>query len=117
MASSRRVRSSISRTCVAGAAFGTLALVADVAAHAALRRWSPALAAACDAVGTTQIRNMATLGGNLCQRIRCWYFRQNVPCHKTGGRGCPAAAWLNEDLAIFGTGPWHAPHPSDPAGA
>ncbi|MGH7606098.1 MAG: FAD binding domain-containing protein, partial [Gemmatimonadales bacterium] len=78
-------------------------------------RWFPALAVACDGVGTTQLRNMATLGGNLCQRIRCWYFRQNVPCHKTGGRGCPAVAGLNEYLAIFGGGPCHAPLPSDPA--
>ena len=103
------------RASRAGAAFGALALVADVAAHAGVRRAFPALAAACDAVGTPQIRNMATLGGNLCQRIRCWYFRQNVPCHKTGGRGCPAVAGLNEYLAIFGNGPCHAPHPSDPA--
>lgn len=98
-----------------GCALGALALVADIAAHTAVRRWYPALAAACDAVGTLQIRNMATIGGNLCQRIRCWYFRQNVPCHKTGGRGCPAVAGLNEYLGIFGTGPCHAPHPSDPA--
>jgi xanthine dehydrogenase YagS FAD-binding subunit len=98
-----------------GATFGALALVADIAAHAGVQRAFPALAAACDAVGTPQIRNMATLGGNLCQRIRCWYFRQNVPCHKTGGRGCPAVEGLNEYLGILGGGPCHAPHPSDPA--
>jgi len=98
-----------------GATFGALALVADIAAHAGVRRAFPSLAAACDAVGTPQIRNMATLGGNLCQRIRCWYFRQNVPCHKTGSRGCPAVEGLNEYLGILGGGPCHAPHPSDPA--
>lgn len=105
------------RAAHAGATFGALALVADIAGHAAVRRWYPALAAACDAVGTTQIRNMATLGGNLCQRIRCWYFRQNVPCHKTGGpaRSCPAVDGLNEYLAVFGAGTCHAPHTSDPA--
>jgi len=105
------------RASSGGCTLGALALVADVAEHAAVRRWYPALAAACDAVGTLQIRNMATIGGNLCQRIRCWYFRQNVPCHKTGGppRGCPAVDGLNEYLAVFGTGPCHAPHPSDPA--
>ena len=103
------------RASSSGATLGALALLADVAAHTAMRRWYPALAAACDAVGTLQIRNMATIGGNLCQRIRCWYFRQNVPCHKTGGRGCPAVDGLNEYLAVFGTGPCHAPHPSDPA--
>jgi len=100
-----------------GGALGALALVGDVAAHAAIRRWYAALAAACDAVGTPQIRNMATIGGNLCQRIRCWYFRQNVPCHKTRGpvRSCPAVPGQNEYLAVFGDGPCHAPHPSDPA--
>ena len=103
------------RASRAGGAVGALALVADVAAHAGVRRCYPALATACDAVGTTQIRNMATLGGNLCQRIRCWYFRQRVPCHKTGGRGCPAVDGLNEYLGVFGDGPCHAPHPSDPA--
>lgn|SRR5574341_251261 len=98
-----------------GAAFGALALVADIAAHPGVRRAYPALAEACRVVGSQQIRNMATLGGNLCQRIRCWYFRQHVSCHKTGGRGCPAVDGLNEYLAIFGDGPCHAPHPSDPA--
>jgi xanthine dehydrogenase YagS FAD-binding subunit len=103
------------RASASGGTLGALALVADIAAHSAVRRWYPALAAACDAVGTLQIRNMATIGGNLCQRIRCWYFRQNVPCHKTGGRGCPAVDGLNEYLSVFGAGPCHAPHPSDPA--
>lgn len=103
------------RASRAGASLGALALVADVAAHPGVRRWFPALAAAGDAVGTAQIRNMATLGGNLCQRIRCWYFRQNVSCHKTGGAGCPAVDGLNEYLGILGGGPCHAPLPSDPA--
>ena len=107
--------SAVIRASRTGATFGALALVADVAAHAGVQRAFPALGAACDAVGTPQIRNMATLGGNLCQRIRCWYFRQNVPCHKTGGRGCPAVEGLNEYLGILGGGPCHAPHPSDPA--
>lgn len=103
------------RVAQSGAVLGSLALVADIAEHAGVRRSFAALAAACDAVGTPQIRNMATIGGNLCQRIRCWYFRQNVPCHKTGGRGCPAVEGLNEYLGILGGGPCHAPHPSDPA--
>jgi xanthine dehydrogenase YagS FAD-binding subunit len=103
------------RVAKSGAVLGSLALVADIAEHTGVRRSFAALAAACDAVGTPQIRNMATIGGNLCQRIRCWYFRQNVPCHKTGARGCPAVEGLNEYLGILGGGPCHAPHPSDPA--
>jgi len=103
------------RAASTGATIGALALVADVAADTRMKRWFPALADACLVVGSAQIRNLATIGGNLCQRIRCWYFRQRVPCHKTGAAGCPAVAGLNEQLAVFGTGPCHAPHPSDPA--
>lgn len=103
------------RAASSGATIGALALVADVAADRRIQRWFPALAEACVVVGSAQIRNLATMGGNLCQRIRCWYFRQRVPCHKTGGTGCPAESRLNEQLAVFGGGPCHAPHPSDPA--
>lgn len=103
------------RAARSGATLGALALVADIADSRAVRRWYPALSQACAAVGTAQIRNMATIGGNLCQRIRCWYFRQSVPCHKTGGRGCPAVDGLNEHCAVAGGGPCWAPHPSDPA--
>jgi len=58
---------------------------------------------------------MATIGGNLCQRPRCWYFRRAIPCLKNGGPSCPAIEGENQYLAILDGGPCHAVHPSDPA--
>ncbi len=75
----------------------------------------PALARACASVGTHQLRTMGTLGGNLGQRPRCWYFRHRFECLRTGGRKCSAAEGENQYHAIFQTGPCVAVHPSDPA--
>ncbi|MFI5229685.1 MAG: FAD binding domain-containing protein, partial [Gemmatimonadales bacterium] len=89
--------------------------IATIAAHPVVRARYQALAQACDAVGTPALRQMGTLGGNLCQRPRCWYFRRAVPCYKSGGDSCPAAAGENQYLAILDGGPCHIVHPSDPA--
>ena len=89
--------------------------IADIAAHPAIREKFAALAEAARLVGTPALRNMGTIGGNLCQRPRCWYFRRGVPCFKNGGTGCPAVAGENQYHAILGGGPCHAVHPSDPA--
>ena len=75
----------------------------------------PALAEACASVGTHQLRTMGTLGGNLGQRPRCWYFRHRFECLRNGGRKCSAAEGENQYHAIFQTGPCVAVHPSDPA--
>lgn len=75
----------------------------------------PMLAQACDAVGTSALRHMGTLGGNLCQRPRCWYLRRGIPCHKNGGDSCPAREGENQYHAILGGGPCWIVHPSDPA--
>ena len=75
----------------------------------------PALAQACASVGTHQLRAMGTLGGNLGQRPRCWYFRHRFECLRAGGRKCSAAEGENQYHAIFQTGPCVAVHPSDPA--
>ncbi len=97
------------------AELGAVVRLSDVTNHPGVRRHYPALAQACAQVGTHQIRNVATLGGNLCQRPRCWYYRSGVPCWKSGGESCPAREGLNEYLAILAGGPCWAPHPSDPA--
>jgi xanthine dehydrogenase YagS FAD-binding subunit len=92
---------------------GAATPLAHIAAHAEVRARFPALAAACDVVATPALRNMGTLGGNLCQRPRCWYYRQNFPCYKHGGTTCFAYEGENQYHAILGGGPCYIVHPSD----
>jgi xanthine dehydrogenase YagS FAD-binding subunit len=94
---------------------GAMARLSDIAAHPMTRERVPVLAEACDAVATPALRNMATIGGNLCQRPRCWYFRRAIPCLKNGGSHCPAVDGENQYLAILDGGPCYIVHPSDPA--
>jgi xanthine dehydrogenase YagS FAD-binding subunit len=84
------------------AKIGALATLARISAHAELRRLYPALADAAEGAATPQIRNMATLGGNLCQRPRCWYYRlAEFDCRKKGGATCYAQDGENRFHAIF----------------
>jgi xanthine dehydrogenase YagS FAD-binding subunit len=94
---------------------GAGASIADLAADGRIRDRFPALAQACEAVGSPALRNMGTLGGNLGQRPRCWYFRAGIPCLKSSGSNCPAVPGDNTHHAIFGGGPCFALNPSDPA--
>lgn len=89
--------------------------LADLAAHPGLRAHFPLLADAAAAVGSPALRNMGTLGGNLGQRMRCWYFRRGVACFKNGGDRCAAYAGEHEYHGIIPGGSCHAVHPSDPA--
>jgi xanthine dehydrogenase YagS FAD-binding subunit len=94
---------------------GASTRVADVALDPLIRERYPVLAQACEVVGTPALRHMGTIGGNLCQRPRCWYFRRGIPCLKNGGDYCPAVHGENQYLAIIDAGPCYAVHPSDPA--
>ena len=95
------------------ATIGAAAKVADVAESAALAKEYPALAHAAGEVGTPQIRNMGTVGGNIMQRPRCWYFRnEEFHCLKKGGARCFAVDGENQYHAIFGDAPCHIVHPS-----
>ncbi len=68
-------------------AIGAAVTLARLSASAQIRTMLPALAEAAAAVGTTQLRAVGTLGGNLCQRPRCAYFRHpDYPCFRKGGR-------------------------------
>jgi CO/xanthine dehydrogenase FAD-binding subunit len=101
-----------------GLTIGTLVKVADVADNAHVKAHFPALAMAAASVGSPQIRHMGTIGGNLCQRPRCWYYRnENIICLKKGGDRCYAAAGENKYNAILGGGPSWIVHPSDTAPA
>ena len=76
--------------------------LATIAAHADLRRLFPALTSAAGDIAGPQVRNMGTLGGNLCQRNRCWYFRdEHSPCLLRGGQRCSAIEGENKYHAIF----------------
>lgn len=86
-----------------------------IASDPLVREKLPALAQACSVVGTPALRHMGTLGGNLGQRPRCWYFRRGISCFKSGGSDCPAVEGENQYLGIVDGGPCHAVHPSDPA--
>ncbi|MFH1329709.1 MAG: FAD binding domain-containing protein, partial [Actinomycetota bacterium] len=84
---------------------GALATLDEVAAHPAVRESYPALASAAGVVASAQIRNMATVGGNICQEPRCWYYRypeNHFFCSRKGGNGCPAVMGENRYHSIFG---------------
>src|SRR5262249_15893168 len=79
--------------------------LADIAESAALKKSFPALTTAAGMIGGPQIRNMGTLGGNLCQRNRCWYFRdEHVKCLLKGGDKCFALDGENQYHAVFTQG-------------
>jgi xanthine dehydrogenase YagS FAD-binding subunit len=84
--------------------FGALAHMSDVAEHSVVREQYPALSEALWKAASQQLRNMATLGGNLLQRTRCAYFRDiHTPCNKRSpGSGCSALEGINRGHAILG---------------
>jgi xanthine dehydrogenase YagS FAD-binding subunit len=98
----------------AGAArIGANVTLARLAADPALRRAHPMLSEAASHAATPQLRAMATLGGNLAQRPRCWYFRsEEFSCRKKGGSACFALDGDGSLHAIFGNKVCAAPHPS-----
>jgi xanthine dehydrogenase YagS FAD-binding subunit len=103
--------SSIQRKSSGGVSIGALVTLAAVAD--ALKSDFPALADACLGAATPQIRNAATLAGNLCQRPRCWYFRSSeFQCLKKGGAECLAKSGENEFHAVFGNDTCAIVHPS-----
>jgi xanthine dehydrogenase YagS FAD-binding subunit len=93
---------------------GALATLAELASHPAVREHYPALPEALAVTATPQLRNMATVAGNLLQRPRCWYFRhRDVPCWLKGGDGCPLQYGENRFGAIVEQSRCWAVHPSD----
>jgi xanthine dehydrogenase YagS FAD-binding subunit len=96
-----------------GLRIGAALKMVDLAEHADVARMYPALSAAAIEVGTPQIRNQATVGGNLNQRPRCWYFRnEEFVCLKKGGDTCFSITGENQFHAILGGGPSFIVHPS-----
>ncbi len=94
------------------------ATMARMAASDLLRRRGPVLSQALEGAATPQVRNVGTAAGNLLQRPRCWYYRNDqFACLKKGGHTCYAANGENRYHAIFGEGPCHIVHPSNLAPA
>jgi xanthine dehydrogenase YagS FAD-binding subunit len=96
-----------------GLRIGAAMKMVDLAEHAEVVRMYPAIGAAAIEVGTPQIRNQATVGGNLNQRPRCWYYRnEEFVCFKKGGNTCFSITGENQFHAILGGGPSFIVHPS-----
>jgi xanthine dehydrogenase YagS FAD-binding subunit len=96
---------------------GALTRVADVAANPMLREQYAALAQAAASVASPQLRNQGTIGGNVCQKPRCWYYRGEFHCIRKGGSTCYALAGENQFHAILGGNRCYVVHPSDTAPA
>jgi xanthine dehydrogenase YagS FAD-binding subunit len=107
----------ISVPATGGLRIGAMTRIAEVASHAGIRQQYAALAQAAASVGSPQIRNQGTLGGNLCQRPRCWYFRGDFHCLRKDGDTCFAVQGENQYHAIFGGNLCYMVHPSDTAPA
>ncbi len=97
-----------------GLTIGALVTLTQLEEHPVVKSAFPGLAEAAHSVASPQIRNLGTVGGNLCQRPRCWYYRlEEVVCLKKGGSRCYAADGENKYNAIIAGGPSYIVHPSD----
>ncbi|MBI3078793.1 MAG: FAD binding domain-containing protein, partial [Deltaproteobacteria bacterium] len=102
-----------------GLQIGAMTTILEIEESQVVREKFPVLAQAASQIASPQLRNMTTLGGNLCQRPRCWYFRSPLfPCIKKGGNTCFAAIGENRDYhSVLEGGPCFVAHPSDMAPA
>jgi xanthine dehydrogenase YagS FAD-binding subunit len=102
-----------------GLEIGAMTTLSDIVNHQRISSEFSLLANAAEHVATPQIRNQGTLGGNVSQDTRCWYYRSGWPCYRAGGNICYASAPLamNREHAIMGTSRCVAVNPSDTAPA
>lgn len=100
-----------------GLRIGALTTLTEIAENQQVRQSFAVLAEAAAAVGSPQLRNQGTLGGNLCQRPQCWYFRGDFHCRRKGGDTCLAETGENQYHAILGWDRCYMVHPSDTAPA
>ncbi|MCU0563171.1 MAG: xanthine dehydrogenase family protein subunit M [Desulfobacterales bacterium] len=108
----------VSETAEGGLRIGALTTLSALAEHPVVRKRYAALAQAASEVGSPQLRNQGTIGGNLCQKPRCWYYRADFTCLRKGGGTCFAVDGENQFHCIFGGGGvCFIVHPSDTAPA
>ena len=105
----------INRTRNGGLRIGAMTRVAEVAADPTINELLPGLAQAASVVASPQLRNQGTIGGNLCQKPRCWYYRGEFNCRRKGGSTCYAMVGENEYHCLFGGALCYIVHPSDTA--
>jgi xanthine dehydrogenase YagS FAD-binding subunit len=98
-----------------GVEIGAMTTLTEIANHAEIRKNYSVLSDAVSVVASPQIRNQGTLGGNVSQDVRCWYYRGGWPCYRAGGNICYADTPVgrNREHAIFGADRCVAVHPSD----
>lgn len=107
------LETAVTRTPGGGLRIGAALRISELIKNADIAKMYPAITAAALEIGTPQIRNQGTVGGNLNQRPRCWYFRnEEFQCLKKGGTHCFAAFGENQFNAILGGGPSYIVHPS-----
>jgi xanthine dehydrogenase YagS FAD-binding subunit len=108
----------IEETKEGGLRIGALTTITEIANSKKVRDHYPALAKAASEVASPQLRNQGTIGGNLCQKPRCWYYRGEFYCLRKGGTTCYAYQGENQFHCIFGSGGiCYITHPSDTAPA
>ena len=98
-----------------GLEIGAMTTLTEITNHPEIKKNYSVLAEAVSVVASPQIRNQATLGGNVSQDVRCWYYRGGWPCYRAGGNICYADTPVgrNREHAIFGANRCVAVHPSD----
>jgi xanthine dehydrogenase YagS FAD-binding subunit len=102
-----------------GLEIGAMTTLTEIANHPEIKAKYSVLSDAVAVVASPQIRNQGTLGGNVSQDARCWYYRAGWPCYRAGGNLCYADTPVgrNREHAIFGADRCVAVHPSDSAPA
>ena len=98
-----------------GIEIGAMTTLTEIANHPVIKAKYAVLSQAVEVVASPQIRNQGTLGGNVSQDARCWYYRGGWPCYRAGGNICYADTPVgrNREHAIFGANRCVAVHPSD----
>jgi len=108
---------SIGKTTDGGLRIGALSTITEVAEHPLIRERYRGLSQAASEVASPQLRNQGTIGGNICQKPRCWYYRGEFHCLRKGGDTCYAVEGENQFHCIFGGELCYIVHPSDTAPA
>lgn len=98
-----------------GLSIGALVTIDEIAENPLIAKKYTVLSEAASKIASPQLRNVGTLGGNLNQRPRCWYFRKDFDCIRKGGYVCFAVMGENKYHCILGGGPCYIVHPSDMA--